>query len=117
MFNEANTVEEFVRDLLCGKPAPAKAGVAETAQPYVTPGRGSRGTGWHFVPALALPRQPQDVFVERYVREALIRLNPAIAAHPERAAEVIYKLRAIVLAVRSEGLVRANELFTGWLRN
>ena len=117
MFNEANTVEEFVRDLLCGKPAPAKAGVAETAQPYVTPGRGSRGTGWHFVPAVALPRQPQDVFVERYVREALIRLNPAIAAHPERADEVIYKLRAIVLAVRSEGLVRANELFTGWLRN
>ena len=51
------------------------------------------------------------------MREALIRLNPAIAAHPERADEVIYKLRAIVLAVRSEGLVRANELFTGWLRN
>jgi type I restriction enzyme R subunit len=117
MFNEANTVENLVRDLLCGKPTPAKVGVAETAQPYVTPGRGSRGTGWHFVPAVALPRQPQDVFVERYVREALIRLNPSIAAQPERADEVIYKLRAIVLAVRNEGLVRANELFTGWLRN
>ena len=117
MFNEANTVENLVRDLLCGRPSPPKTGVAESDQPYVTPGRGSRGTGWHFVPAVALPRQFQDVFVERYVREALIRLNPAIAAQPERADEVIYKLRAIVLAVRSEGLVRANELFTGWLRN
>lgn len=117
MFNEANTVEEFVRDLLCGKPARDRGNQAELSQPYVTPGRGSRGTGWHFVPGVALPRQPQDVFVERYVREALIRLNPAIAAQPERADEVIYKLRAIVLAVRSEGLVRANELFTGWLRN
>ncbi|MDX1417504.1 MAG: HsdR family type I site-specific deoxyribonuclease, partial [Candidatus Promineifilaceae bacterium] len=36
---------------------------------------------------------------------------------PERAEEVLYKLRAIVLAVRSDGLIRANELFTGWLRN
>jgi hypothetical protein len=44
--------------------------------------------GWHFVPPGAVPRQPQDVFVEAYVREALIRLNPA---KPERADEVIYK--------------------------
>lgn len=117
MFNEANTVENFVRDLLCGRPAQTRGDMAEGSQPYVTPGRGSRGTGWHFVPAVALPRQPQDVFVEKYVREALIRLNPAIEANPERADEVIHKLRAIVLAVRSEGLVRANELFTGWLRN
>ena len=84
--------------------------------PYVTPGLARRGAGWHFVPASALPRQPQDVFVEKYVREALIRLNPDIAEKPERADEVIYKLRAIVLAVRSDGLVRANEEFTAWLR-
>jgi type I restriction enzyme, R subunit len=54
--------------------------------------------------------------VESYVREALIRLNPTIAAQPDRADEVLYKLRAIVLAVRSDGLIRANELFTAWLR-
>jgi type I restriction enzyme R subunit len=29
---------------------------------------------------------------------------------------VLYKLRAIVLAVRSDGLVKANEEFTAWLR-
>ncbi len=50
------------------------------------------------------------------MREALIRLNPDIAAQPERADEVIYKLRAIVLGVRSDGLVSANEEFTAWLR-
>ena len=115
MFNEANSVEEYVRDLLCGK-QPSSKGVAEPPPTYAV-GRSSRGIGWQFVPAIALPRQPQDVFVESYVREALIRLNPTIEAQPERADEVLYKLRAIVLAVRGEGLIRANELFTAWLRN
>ena len=56
------------------------------------------------------------MLVESWVREALIRLNPEIAAQPDRADEVLYKLRAIVLAVRSDGLIRANEEFTAWLR-
>jgi type I restriction enzyme R subunit len=125
MFNEANTVEAMVRDLLAGPthpPAPSRFGrgksspprageglgegaVKETPQPYLTAGSSGRGLGWHFVPALDLPRQPQDVFVEQFVREALIRLNPDIAAQPGRADEVLYKLRAIVLAVRSDGLI------------
>jgi type I restriction enzyme R subunit len=90
--------------------------VQEERETYVTAGLAPRGVGWHYVSPGALPRQPQDVFVERYVREALIRLNPAIAEQPSRADEVIYKLRAIVLGVRSDGLVRANEEFTAWLR-
>ena len=56
------------------------------------------------------------MLVEPYLREALIRLNPEIAAQPDRADEVIYQLRAILLSVRSDGLVRANEDFTAWLR-
>ena len=116
MFHEGNTVEAYVRDLLCG-PQPARPrAVTELPVPYVTPGLAPHGAGWHFAPGAALPRQPQDVFVESYVREALIRLNPAIAAQPERADEVIYKLRAVVLGVRSDGLVSANEEFTAWLR-
>jgi type I restriction enzyme R subunit len=90
--------------------------VAVLPAPSVDPGLAPQGAGWHFAPGAALPRQPQDVFVEAYVRESLIRLNPDIAAQPERADEVIYKLRAIVLAVRSDGLVSANEEFTAWLR-
>ena len=50
------------------------------------------------------------------MREALIRLNPEISADPDRADEVLYRLRAILLSVKGEGLVRANELFAGWLR-
>ncbi|OAI11151.1 DEAD/DEAH box helicase [Methylomonas koyamae] len=54
--------------------------------------------------------------VEPWLREALIRLNPEIAAQPDRADEVLYKLRAIILSVRSDGLIRANEEMTAWLR-
>ena len=106
----------MIRDLLCGPQpvAPQSGDGTAGALRHVRPG--SRGAGWHFVPAIALPRKQQDVFVERYVRDALIHLNPAIAAQPDRADEVIYKLRAIVLSVRSDGLVSANEEFTAWLR-
>ena len=116
IFNEENTVEAMVRDLLCGPQTIANR-VAETSAPYITSGLNKRGLGWHYLPASHLPRRPQDVFVEQFVREALVRLNPDIAAQPERADEVLYKLRAIVLAVRSDGLIKANERFTQWLRN
>ena len=43
-------------------------------------------------------------------------MNPDIAAGPDRADEVIYNLRAILLSVQADGLVRANENFIAWLR-
>ena len=61
-------------------------------------------------------REHSDVLVEPMVRDALIRLNPEIFADPDRADEVLYRLRAILLSVKGEGLVRANEMFAGWLR-
>jgi type I restriction enzyme R subunit len=54
--------------------------------------------------------------VETEVKKALVRLNPEIAAQPERADEVIFKLRSILLSVHSTGLVRANEEFAEWLK-
>jgi type I restriction enzyme R subunit len=116
MFNEENTVENYIRDLLCGQVPPSKGGIGEEQAPYIPLGRNHKGAGWHYVPALALPRRINDVFIEDYLRDALIRLNPEIAAQPARADEVLYKLRAIVLSVRSDGLIRANEEFTAWLR-
>ena len=74
------------------------------------------GLGWHYLPAANIPRFPHEVFAEPWVREALLRLNPEIAAVPDRADEVLYKLRAIVLAVRSDGLIKANEELTAWMR-
>ncbi|MBK9368087.1 MAG: HsdR family type I site-specific deoxyribonuclease [Deltaproteobacteria bacterium] len=68
------------------------------------------------LPAANIPRFPHEVFAEPWVREALLRLNPEIAAVPDRADEVLYKLRAIVLAVRSDGLIKANEELTAWMR-
>lgn len=92
MFNEANTVEQMILD---------------ACQEF----------GWQFVPGPQLPRQAADVFVEPQLRDALIRLNPEIAVQPDRADEVIYKLRAIPLAVQTDGLVRSNEALAEWMRN
>ncbi len=113
-FNESNTVEAYLYDLLSGPAKPIPANVVQ--EPEATYGRSHKGIGWRRVASADIPRQHQDVLVESWVREALIRLNPEIAAQPDRADEVLYKLRAIVLAVRSDGLIRANEEFTAWLR-
>ncbi len=114
MFNEANSVENFIRDLLAGVPK----SVRDSREGY---GRDSAalsaaGLGWRYIPYDQLPRQQTEALVEVHLRDALVRLNPEIAAQPDRADEVLYKLRAIILAVRGDGLVRANEEFTAWLR-
>jgi len=111
-FTEASTVENLIRDLLCGgvtHHTAVGAGLARRS------GKVS-GLGWHYLAPANIPRQPHEVFVEHWIRESLIRLNPEIAAVPDRADEVLYKLRAIVLAVRSDGLLKANEELTAWLR-
>ncbi|CAA7627612.1 type I restriction endonuclease subunit R [Magnetospirillum sp. SS-4] len=111
-FTEANSVENLIRDLLCGKVLPHTA-----AEPGLARSGGRiAGLGWHYLAPAHVPRQPQEVMVEAWVRDALIRLNPEIAAIPDRADEVLYKLRAIVLSVRSDGLIKANEELTAWLR-
>ena len=91
-FNEENTVEQLILD-------------------------SCQRLGWKYVAGPELPRQLADVFVETKLRDALIRLNPEIAEQPDRADEVIYKLRAIQLSVKTDGLVRYNEAFTQWMRN
>lgn len=113
-FTESNTVEAYVRDLLAG---PIKVIPANSVQePHVSYGPSPKGIGWRYAAPAEVPRQIQEVLVEPWLREALIRLNPEIAAQPDRADEVLYKLRAIVLSVRSDGLIRANEEMTAWMR-
>ena len=110
-FNESNTVEAFIRDRLCGSithHTAAGPGVARRQ------GRVS-GLGWHFLASQNLSRQRHEILVEDQLREALSRLNPAIAAQPDRADDVLYRLRAILMGVRSDGLVKANEEFAAWL--
>jgi len=93
-FNEANTIEEAIRDRLAALP----------------------GDNWTFIHGPDLPREAQDVLIESWLKDALCRLNPDISKDPEKADEVIYKLRGVLLEASHSGLVRANELFTEWLR-
>lgn len=110
-FTEANTVEAHLRDLLAGaalaRPAQLSIGLARA-------GGKIAGLGWHYLAPADLPRQPQEVLVESHLRDALIRLNPEISANPGRADDVLYRLRAIVMGARSDGLVKANEEFSAW---
>lgn len=110
-FNESNTVEALIRDQLCG-------GVTHHTAVGLGLARRNRqisGLGWHYLSAANLPRQPHDVLVEDHLREALIRLNPSVAAQPDRVDDVLYRVRAIVMTVRDTGLVKANEEFAAWL--
>ena len=86
LFNEDNTMEQMIISIL-------------------------KENGWTYIPAEDLPRMYSDVMVEPMVKEALIRLNPEIAAEPSRADEVIYKLRTVILSVQPHNLVTQNELF------
>jgi type I restriction enzyme, R subunit len=113
-FNEANSVENFIRDLLAGKPVQVRDNRAAYGRDSAA--LSAIGLGWQYIPSDKLPRQASEVLVEVQLRDALVRLNPEIAEQPERADEVIYKLRAILLSVHGDGLVRANEEFTAWLR-
>ena len=103
MFNEENTIEQMVLDTLYR--GMTSNMVAEELDSYRVEVK-----GWRFVPAEELPRQHSDVLVGSMVRDALIRLNPEIKAQPDRADEVLYRLRTIPLSVQSEGLVRSIEL-------
>jgi type I restriction enzyme R subunit len=67
--------------------------------------------GWEYIPAERLPRQHTDVMVEPFVRDALIALNPEIAERPDRADQVIYKLRSLILSAQPRDLVARNERF------
>ena len=113
-FNESNTVEAYLYDLLAGPSKPVAVNAIQEPESHY--GCSHKGLGWRRIASADFPRQTQEVLVEKWVREALIRLNPEIAADPELADQVLYKLRAIILSVRSDGLIRANEEMTCWLR-
>ncbi|MFB5496515.1 type I restriction endonuclease subunit R [Enterococcus casseliflavus] len=85
-FNEDNTVEQLILDTLVKN-------------------------GWKYIPAEELNRINSDVIVESMLKKALIRLNPEIALEPNRADEVIYKIRAMLQPFPNDNLVAQNEAF------
>ncbi|MEL7534108.1 MAG: HsdR family type I site-specific deoxyribonuclease, partial [Bacteroidota bacterium] len=108
-FNELNSVEHYIVHQLSGINLNQKD-LYQSQEP-----KPSYGLHWEYRAAKELKRGPNEVLVESSLKEALIRLNPEIAQRPELADEVIYKLRAILLAVNQIGLVKANEEFFKWL--
>ncbi|MCL1867879.1 MAG: type I restriction endonuclease subunit R [Paludibacter sp.] len=110
-FNEQNSVEHFIIHCLTGVNLNKNVSkmLAEPQVEYET-------TRWKYVSGEMLERDSADVLLEKELSAALCRLNPEIAAQPERTEEVIHKLRAILVTVNSVGLVRANEEFSRWLR-
>lgn len=110
MFTEQNSVEYFVIHALTGVELPSATVARESTADYFT-----QSATWKYVPAAQLPRKTSDILVEPILADALMRLNPAMQGHPDRADEVIHKLRGILLMVQHVGLVRANEQFSEWL--
>ena len=86
MFNEDNTIEQMSVEALAS-------------------------LGWRYVAAEDLRRRHADVMVEPMVKDALIRLNPEIAEDPDRADEIIYRLRALIQSTSPHNLVSTNERF------
>lgn len=117
-FNEANTVEQLILDAISERTGALASAVRTPSLPYgkIQSLSASNQHSWTYIPAIDIPRQTNEVMVEQWVREALVKLNPEIADEPDRADEVLYNLRACILSVQGDGLVRANENFTAWLR-
>ena len=115
-FNEMNTIENALRDYLVGKPVTAQTGmVAEETAEYIS---GNRDLKWKYVHGENLVlygKQPQDVFVDTWLKETLCRLNKPLAENPDLADEVIHRLRGVLLEAGYSGLIRANEIFQDWL--
>jgi type I restriction enzyme R subunit len=107
-FNELNSVEHFIIQQLSGVNPNHSNIVAGLRSPY--------GLQWQYLPATSLLREQTEILLESELKKALIRINPDIARQPDRADEVIYKLRTILLSVGSIGLVRANEEFSKWMK-
>ncbi|MFT7035371.1 MAG: type I restriction enzyme R subunit, partial [Cyclobacteriaceae bacterium] len=105
-FNELNSVEHYIIHQLSGVNLNSKT-VQEPKAGY--------GAQWVFQSATNIQRGVNEVLVESEVKDALTRLNPEIAANPNLADEVIYKLRAVLIAVNQVGLVKANEEFFKWM--
>ncbi|MCB9230382.1 MAG: HsdR family type I site-specific deoxyribonuclease [Bacteroidia bacterium] len=105
-FNELNSVEYFLIHQLTGVNLNSDQ-IKDPGLPY--------GVQWVHKSAQNLDRGVNEVLVESELKAALVRINPEIGAKPELADEVVYKLRAVLIAVNQVGLVKANEEFFKWM--
>jgi type I restriction enzyme, R subunit len=105
-FNELNSVEHYIIHQLSG----VNLNAAATQE-----GNVGYSAGWQYKAPNEIHRGVNEVLVESELKDALVHLNPEITINPSLADEVIYKLRAVFLAVNQVGLVKTNEEFFKWL--
>lgn len=77
--------------------------------------KGLSGVQWKHYHGSSLPKKPQDIFVRKWLKDALRSLNPDIDKHPEYADDVINNLCSVVMKARCTGLVNSNRNFQEWL--
>jgi len=106
-FTELNSVENFIIHQLSGVNL-------NTGSERVLDDGKSESPRWQYRSAQELDRSVNEVLLEENIKESLQKLNPEIAAVPERADEVLHRLRSIIISVAQTGLVRANEEFLAW---
>ena len=128
-FNEQNTIEDAIRDMLCKNYKAEAARIKEKLEdpPYgsslsLHPSSLSSSSSpfppWKFIRGedlILYGKQPQDVFVDTWLKDALCRLNKPLEVNPDLADEVIHRIRGVLLEANYSGLIRANEIFQDWL--
>lgn len=105
-FNELNTVEYHIIHQLSNVDL-NKSEVQDESSTY--------GAQWQYKSSKDISRSVNEVLLEQELKNALIRLNPEIKANHSLADEVVYKLRAVIIAVNQVGLVKTNEEFLKWM--
>ena len=91
-FTEANTVEQMILDTLSPLSAVRGGGVALSEAPPgwgASLGRELRPAKWEYVAVTGVPGRPNDVMVESWVREALIKLKGHLSKEGLQNVEVI----------------------------
>lgn len=68
--------------------------------------------GWQYIPASEIERPLESVFVESWLKEALLDLNDIT---PDQADQVIYNLRSMVISVPREQLIQNSKEFRSML--
>jgi len=121
-FNEKNTIETALIEKLKSDDQTIKPStefpteIKEYTAPYIY--HHSTYPKWQYVHGEKLVlygKQPQDVFVDTWLKAALCRLNQPLTANSDLADEVIHRLRGVLLEANYSGLIRANEIFQDWL--
>lgn len=91
MFNEKNSVQDYISDILTK-------------------------LQWNKIDPNSIERAENQVLLEKTFSETIPKINPEIKWDQSRIDEIIYKLLETIRSVHDVGLIKANEEFSKWLK-